>query len=279
MPSLGGGIPEPGLSRIAFVLASVMGSSMIVNRLDCLRANEGDGGVGVGASLLENGSHEGGEIGLLAEIAAFRRAHAGEGVAIVDGGANIGTHTVALAQIMEGWGQVLAFEPQERVFYALAGNIALNNCFNAACVMTALGERAGMALVPKLDHQMPANFGGVSLKPGVGDPGQSTGETVPVPMIALDNLKLKRLDILKLDVEGMEPEVLRGGRQTIETMHPIIFAEVLTCGNVAVARELPGYEIIPLGMNVLAIHRDDPALGRLKMIDNGVVSFNEEEVT
>jgi FkbM family methyltransferase len=49
----------------------------------------------------------------------------------IDCGANIGTHTIEWAKKMTGWGAVIGIEAQERIFYALAGNIAINNCFNA----------------------------------------------------------------------------------------------------------------------------------------------------
>src|SRR5260370_16749261 len=39
--------------------------------------------------------------------------------------------TIEWAKRMTGWGSVLAIEAQERIYYALAGNIALNNCFNS----------------------------------------------------------------------------------------------------------------------------------------------------
>ena len=45
-------------------------------------------------------------------------------------GANIGVHTVEWARHMYGWGNVIAIEAQERLYYSLCGNISLNNCLN-----------------------------------------------------------------------------------------------------------------------------------------------------
>lgn len=254
--------------RTAFVLAAVAGHAMILNRFD-----QGvEDGAGVGASLLELGSHETGEIGLIAEIAAFKRVQHGDGVAIIDGGANIGTHTIAWARLMAGWGRVMAFEPQERTFYALCGNIALNNCFNASAVMVALSAKAGVVSVPRLDPQQPANFGGLSLKPDLNKQGKGTGNAI-VPATAIDDIRLNRLDILKLDVEGMEPEVLDGARQTIDRLKPVIFVETQTCGNIEVAKRLPGYKIIQCGMSALAVHESDETLRRLSFVGEGAISF------
>ena len=61
----------------------------------------------------------------------LRRRFHGDGVVAIDCGANIGVHTVEWAIAMTGWGSVVAIEAQERIYYALAGNIAINNCFNA----------------------------------------------------------------------------------------------------------------------------------------------------
>ena len=47
----------------------------------------------------------------------------GDGVVAVDGGANIGVHTIEWATAMTGWGSVIAIEPQERIYYALAGTL------------------------------------------------------------------------------------------------------------------------------------------------------------
>lgn len=263
--------------RSAFVLAAVGGHAMIVNRLDY---QAGDHGAGVGACLLEYGSHEATEIQLLGDLATFRCNSVGPGVVVIDGGANIGTHTVALAKRMTGWGEVMAFEPQERVYYALAGNVALNNCFNASARRTLLADTTGHALIPQLDHQRPANFGGLSMKQGIRqDPGQPVlfdkNAMAPAATVAIDDLNLKRLDILKLDIEGMEPDALRGAAATIERCKPIVYVEIATCGNVAAARELPEYEITPVGMSAIGVHRSDPLASSIKIVD-GCLSIELE---
>ena len=82
------------------------------------------------------------------QLLTQRRQHFGDGVVVVDCGANIGVHTVAWAKGMTGWGQVLAIEAQERIFYALAGNITINNCFNARAFNAAVGAADGVLRVP-----------------------------------------------------------------------------------------------------------------------------------
>ena len=47
-------------------------------------------------------------------------------------------------------------------------------------------------------------------------------------MITLDSLKLERLDFMKVDVEGYELNVLKGGEETIKRYRPVIWCEALT---------------------------------------------------
>jgi FkbM family methyltransferase len=263
------------VTRTAFVLAAVADAPMIVNRLDYSGGNHG---VGVGAALLETGWHEQGEIDLLSDLALARLRERGPGVVYVDCGANIGTHVVTLAKRMRGWGHCLGFEAQERIFYALAGNVAINNCFNAQVVFAAVADRDGQIRVPRLNHQLPANFGGLCLvagpvaqkaAEGIGQPVSFTEEKMDtVRCLKIDSGGLQRLDILKLDVAGMEPMALSGARDTIERCKPVILAEQSICGNIAIRNALgPDYELMPMGMSVLCIHKDDKLRGNIKLID------------
>jgi FkbM family methyltransferase len=239
---------------------------MIVNRLDWVDV-PGGGASGVGLTLLNTGSYEPIETNFLLDLFAARRQSHGDGVTVLDIGANIGTHTVLWASYMRGWGSVVAVEPQERLFYALAGNIAINNCFNARAVWAACGAWSGTIGVPRLDYQRPANMGGLSLKPGVEQrPGQPVDfeDVLPTPCISIDDMGLPRVDAIKIDVEGMEPEVFSGGMETIKRYRPIVFAEHIICGENPIHDALPGYRFLGVGINTLAMPEDDPLWDRIK---------------
>lgn len=246
----------------AFVLATTKFGTLIVNRFDHHEPEDGWSS-GVGAEILEFGEYAPEEALQLFCLMQFRRQLAGDGVVVVDCGANIGAHTVNWAQAMRGWGSVVAIEAQERVFYALAGNIALNNCFNAKAIHAAVGSFSGMMRIPQLDHTRPANFAGLHLRPTDRDPGQAvsydSGMTM-VNAITIDRLGLERVDLIKIDVESMEPEVLEGARETITKQHPIVYAEHNLCGIDNIKSRLPGYEfrlLAGLENNVLCVHEDD----------------------
>jgi FkbM family methyltransferase len=139
------------------------------------------------------------------------------GDTVIDGGANIGTHSIPLARMVGAEGRVLAFEPQRLVFQSLCANVALNSLANVDCRQQALGATLGEIVVPRLDPNVPYNFGGVEL-------GQHVrGERVPV--VAIDSLSLPACHLIKLDVEGMEEAVLRGASETIRRHQPVLYVE------------------------------------------------------
>jgi len=256
--------------KVAFVLGSFDHAPLIVNRLD-YKVNIDGSACGVGITLLEEGAHERGDVETVFDLIEARRRDRGDGVVVLDIGANVGTHTVAWARSMEEWGGVIAIEAQERIFYALCGNIALNNCFNARAIWAVAGRRSGAVATPVLDHRSPANFGGLSLLPTIKqDPGQlvdfSPPAMVGVPALRIDDLNLRRCDLIKVDVEGMEGEVLDGARSTIDRCRPLVYAEVSTCGADAITSRLSGYRMQPGGMNILAMPEEDPIWGRLRVV-------------
>jgi FkbM family methyltransferase len=111
---------------------------------------------------------------------------------------------------------VYAFEPQRIVFQTLCANMALNSVVNVHCRPEALGESPRTIMVPPIDYSSENNFGGMTL-------GGRAGEAVAV--VTLDSLNLPRCDFLKIDVEGMELNVLKGAARTIETLRPILYVE------------------------------------------------------
>lgn len=142
------------------------------------------------------------------QVEAFAARHLKPGDWVVDGGCNIGDHTIAYCQNVGPSGKVLAFDANPEVLACCA-----INCQQAACF--------GVALWSKFDR----------LKFNISDAnvGSShvldTGATDVLAM-PLDALKLERLNLLKLDIEGSEYEALLGAIETIERCRPIIFIEV-----------------------------------------------------
>lgn len=262
---------------IAFVLASSNHGSMIVNRND-YRMVEANRGYGVGFQILNKSSFDEDEVNFVLGLLRCRHQHFGNGVIAIDGGANIGVHTVEWARHMYGWGQVIAYEAQEVIYYALAGNVVLNNCLNARVRLAALGENCGELLVPQPDYFKPSSFGSLELRqhPKTEYIGQKisyeTGACTTVPMVNLDSLGLERLDLLKVDVEGMELDVLHGGQITLSRHRPIMVIEAIKSDRAALESFMinQGYRVFPLGINMLAIHSSDPTIHQIKQTDNSI---------
>lgn len=265
------------LRPVAFVLASSNHGSMIINRND-YRMVEANRGYGVGFQILNKSSFDQDEVNFILGLLNCRRRHFGNGVIAIDGGANIGVHTIEWARYMFGWGQVIAFEAQEIIYYALAGNVALNNCLNARVRLAALGENCGELPVPQPDYFKPASFGSLELREHANTEyiGQQisyeAGACSVVPMLNLDSLGLKRLDLLKVDVEGMEMDVLRGGEIVLSQKHPIMVIETIKSDRTALENYMVnmGYRIFPLGINMLAIHSGDPTINQIKQTKNSI---------
>lgn len=156
-----------------------------------------------------------------AEVDLFRLI-LDEGDRVVEAGANAGYLTVPLARIVGPKGRVIAFEPQRIVFQTLCGNLALNGLANVEALQIALGVTRGISLVPQIDPTKPGNYGGVEIEGDISDPG---AVTEAVERFALDDYPLEGVRLLKVDVEGMELQVLAGARHTIARSRPILYVE------------------------------------------------------
>ncbi|MEZ2353561.1 FkbM family methyltransferase [Caballeronia sp. RCC_10] len=178
---------------------------------------------------------------------------------------------------MYAWGRVPSFEAQKIVCYALAGNVAINNCMNARAKLAALGERVGEIEIPQPDYHAAGSFGSLELREikdtlSIGqDVSYASGRDVEVPMISIDSLQMERVDFLKLDVKGMEFDVLRGAKETLKRCAPVILVETLKTDAQDIRKPLADvayagfYEVAP---NMLAISERDPLRQHVSLRDN-----------
>ena len=269
------------LRPIAFILAASNHGTMIVNRND-YHMIDSQNVYGVGFEILNNSCFDYDEVQLALKLLSWRLQYFGSGVVAIDGGANIGIHTVEWSRHMYGWGNVIGFEAQEILYYVLAGNVVLNNCLNARVRWAALGEVCGEMTIPQPDYFKSGSFGSLELRQQeyIEFIGQNISynlhDCTKVRVINLDSLNLDRLDLLKLDVEGMEIDVLRGSRKTISAFHPIMLIEIIKSDPDVIESFLfdLGYKIFFLGINILAIHIDDPTLEEIQKSDDSLIMIN-----
>ncbi|HWE45781.1 MAG TPA: FkbM family methyltransferase [Caulobacteraceae bacterium] len=174
---------------------------------------------------------------------------------VVDAGANAGLVSVPIAQLLAPKaGRVLAFEVQRMMYYALCGTVALNGLENLFVYHLGLGDSLREAAIAPPDYGVLQDFGTFSLlEQGGANPSEQ------VSIVTIDSLELPRLDFLKIDVEGMDIEVLRGGANTIRTHRPWCWVEYWKVGapQVKGAFNAEGYEFFVMDdLNLLCAPRE-----------------------
>jgi len=147
------------------------------------------------------------------------------GSLVVDIGANIGEYTVLAALSTGPAGRVLAVEPNQALHSRMFRILEINSIDNVNVLPVALGssEDRGILTVPP----GAAALGTLQATAVTGDPGTS----IAVSIRRLDDILIHeardRLRAIKVDVEGWELEVFRGGRETLANAKPVVFYE---CG-------------------------------------------------
>jgi FkbM family methyltransferase len=139
----------------------------------------------------------------------------------VDVGANVGAMTL-LAYSTQKTEQIIAFEPSHRYCSAWHNNISRNKVDNATLIQTAVGDFDGIINF-RVDPAMPLN--------NKIDKGKIhfSSQTQTVRVVTLDSifksLNLPIIHLLKIDVEGAEPLVIRGAESLLKQkkIHNILF--------------------------------------------------------
>lgn len=172
-------------------------------------------------------------------IATYGESHAIEfaflaqfleaGDVVIDAGANIGTLTIPFAKAVGPTGKVYAFEAQRTIFHALCGNIVINDLQNVQAMNVAVDRNSmDFIYVPSVDYSKEGAYGSVALTLAPTD-------TV-IETFCLDDLNLDQLKLLKIDVEGMEWDVIRGTINTINKLKPLIYFEIPNTSNLEEAK-------------------------------------------
>lgn len=147
---------------------------------------------------------------------------------VFDIGANIGAHTLGLAQSVGPSGRVYAFEPADFAFAKLRRNLALNPELEArtnpqqlllAATPSQIAEREIYASWPleKDDSVHPKHRGRLV------STAHATVDTLDAFVVRQG---IARLDLIKMDVDGHELPVLQGGRETLRRFRPLLVTEM-----------------------------------------------------
>ena len=150
------------------------------------------------------------------ELDFFTDHAAGQGT-LIDVGANIGAIALPFARARPDW-RVLAIEAHRGLHGLLAANALNNRLFNVEVFHAAAGAEPGLPDFPATPLSDEMNFGTLGF-------GRTATVTEHVRMLTLDEIAPADTRLVKIDVEGYEPEVLRGARDLLGRRSAIWLAE------------------------------------------------------
>jgi FkbM family methyltransferase len=135
----------------------------------------------------------------------------------LDVGANEGMHTCVLGRCVGPSGRVQAYEPVPANVRRLESNIRLNGLGNVTVRPVGVADRSGM---------LPFSFTAESAH-NTGMSRFDPAATTSIPVVALDDdiPENCELNLIKIDVEGIEPGVLRGAQRLLAQYRPFVVLE------------------------------------------------------
>lgn len=146
------------------------------------------------------------------------------GGTFIDVGANEGLYSLIAARTVTASGQVYSIEPQERLWPVILQNVVLNQFLNIHLIPYAVGFKEGLG---KLILMPQSNTGSSGMVSGISRM-EWCRKKQPVKIVKLDRLieeiRINFVDLLKIDVEGLELSVLESG---VEALSKRVFRKII----------------------------------------------------
>jgi FkbM family methyltransferase len=144
-----------------------------------------------------------------------------KGDTVIDVGANIGEFSLLASKIVGHGGRVFAIEPLPEICQKLKNNFLLNNFNNYNILKNALGKE-----VDKVNIYKKSDSGNIGFIESVVDGKNLVKTNDIIEVETLDNVilknQIKKVNMLKIDVEGFEYDVFLGGRKSLDKIENII---------------------------------------------------------
>lgn len=150
------------------------------------------------------------------------------GDTVLDVGANIGAHTLQFARIVGDSGVVIAFEPTDYAFFKLRQNLLKNPKISTRvkCLQLMLIDKDEGVTPPNLYSSWPLEKNKDLHAEHQGKLMSTKNASATTLDAVMLNLKVGRIDFIKIDIDGFECEMLRGARQTLKKWRPKIIMEI-----------------------------------------------------
>jgi len=137
---------------------------------------------------------------------------------IIDVGANVGYYTLQLSQYLGNTGKIISIEPDPETCDTLKKNCQLNNLKNIIIHNCAISSKTGVITLYKSEtHSGESSIYSTSI--------ENKKSSISIPSYSLDDLlntKYSKIDFIKIDVEGAELDVLKGGTKTLKITKKIL---------------------------------------------------------
>ena len=162
------------------------------------------------------------------EIDNFLKKNISENDIILDIGANIGALTLPMAKYVGDNGFVHAFEPTKYAYEKLKKNVQLNNTLSRKIKLNQilLTDKKNKKIVSALYSSWPLDLRQQEHKKHGGNLRSTEGcKSVTLDQYIFDK-KIINVKFVKIDVDGFEIEVLKGGKQFFKKQKPIILIEL-----------------------------------------------------
>jgi len=144
-----------------------------------------------------------------------------QGDVILDIGANIGFYSLLAAKKLQDTGKVYSFEPSKFVLEELKTNIEINKYYNVEAFDFALSDTVGKRDFYKCEDDA---YNSLITKPMLKVVSTDVVEVITIDEFVKIN-NIKKIDIIKIDAEGLDFAILKGALETLKKFRPIIFCE------------------------------------------------------
>ncbi|HEY5368649.1 MAG TPA: FkbM family methyltransferase [Hanamia sp.] len=152
------------------------------------------------------------------------------GSVLIDAGANIGLYSIIGSRLVGTSGKVYSFEPSKENFNLFLKNIELNKSDNILSINKGLGDKAGESLVLLQNHKTGDAekyiLTGENNSTATGSELNKEDLSETIILDSLDNFQLqhdiKKVDFLKIDVEGYEYYLLKGAENLLKNNPDIV---------------------------------------------------------